>query len=102
MPLHFPRHKYLGPGTQDFPQSPVDIDDSIAREHDLDSSFPVDKSEIQTADKKALQSFWNDFSKTGNRQSLVGSTGIGLKYGIESITGPLYPSMNKSNHSIAV
>lgn len=76
MPLHFSRHIHLGQFTQDSTHSPVDTDDSITREHDLDCGFSIDKSVIRTADKRALQSFWSDFSKTGNWPSLVGSTGI--------------------------
>lgn len=34
--IHFPYHNYLGPGSDNFNQQPVDEDDAIARSHDLD------------------------------------------------------------------
>ena len=80
--FHLPGHNYIGPGTNldDKSKYPVDLDDSIAKEHDeayLEANS-VDK--VKQADKHAIHDFVSDFIDTGNPHSAIGSIGLGIKH----------------------
>lgn len=46
---------------------------------------------IRAADRVAIGSFVSDFSRTGRFASAARAVGLSLKYGLESIVGPIYP-----------
>lgn len=97
MPLHWPGHNYLGPGTYDFTKEPVDKDDAIAREHDLAYSSALSNEDIYSADKKAIGEFWNNFTNTWNIESGVAAGVLkGKNFLEESILHkPIYGMSNK-------
>ena len=79
MPIHFPWHRYLGPGTKDMNVEPIDVDDSIAKEHDHAYAKANNVQDIDKADSHAISDFISNFIDTGNWHSLVGATGLLLK-----------------------
>lgn len=87
MSMRLPGHKYLGPGNKLDEGEPVDEDDLIARHHDEDYARAVNEEEIREADREAISSF----AASGSAHGLIGAAGLGLKYGVESLTGVLYP-----------
>lgn len=91
---HLPGHKYLGPGTEDFSPEPVDLDDQIARVHDLAYAKAGTSGEVRAADKSAIRDFASDFLDGGNFHSAVGAIGLGAKHGLETIFGQQYPRMS--------
>lgn len=93
--FHFPGHNFLGPGTQDFNQQPVDSDDRIAQTHDIAYKSALSRNDIRNADASAIKSFSSDFIKTSNYHSGLGAVGLGAKYAVESLTGVLYPYMSE-------
>lgn len=94
--LTFPGHRYLGPGNKLSNGTPVDTDDSIAREHDLAYESATSEKEIFEADEKAILAFIFDWIKNKNWHSYVGAVGLGLKHFIEKITGKIfYPKLLK-------
>lgn len=76
---HWPRHKYLGPGTNSFKNKPIDQDDAIAREHDIAYTRTRSHKDVFEADKKARNEFFTDFVENKNLHSLVGGLGLGAK-----------------------
>nr|ASU47552.1 ORF2 [Lone star tick densovirus 1] len=87
-------HKYFGPGNSLSNGSPVDEDDRIAYKHDLayDKAVKEGNSDIV---READWDFIKDTYKEGFNapHAWIGTVGIGLKYGVESITGVLYPKV---------
>lgn len=81
--IHFPYHNYLGPGSDNFKQQPVDEDDAIARLHDLDYNKANSDRDIFKADKEARNEFFGSFVHSGNVHSLIGGIGLGAKNLIE-------------------
>lgn len=96
MPLHWPGHNYLGPGTKDFSKKPVDADDEIARQHDLEYASATSNQDIYNSDKKASTAFFNNFTKTWAPESLIASGVLKAKNLLEeNIVGrPIYGGMN--------
>lgn len=98
MPLHWPRHNYLGPGTRDFTKEPVDKDDEIARRHDLSYQTATSAQDIFDSDDKFAKEFWQEFKNNGRFESLVGAAGLKLKNVTEKFIGkPLYGMPPKKN-----
>lgn len=93
MPLHLPGYNYLGPGTYDFSQKPVNEADKVAREHDLAYANAKSDEDIRKADRESIPKFLTSGSVGG----VVGAAGIGIKYGVESVTGVLYGNNSMSN-----
>lgn len=86
------RHNYFGPGTSDYTTTPVDVDDEIAKEHDLLYERAISFRDIQQADVKAIGKFTDDVFNTGNWHSLVGAVGLGIKAVVEKALGTnVYP-----------
>lgn len=96
MPFHLPGHNYLGPGTKDFTAKPTDAADQVAREHDLAYLNAHSDDDIRKADREAIPKFLGTASVPG----LIGAAGIGIKYGVESVTGVLYGNNSKENSSM--
>lgn len=107
--LHFPGHKYLGPGSDVYSGDiAVDKDDLIAFDHDREYQTLVQSlkavnipekqflQELGHIDHKAVLSFIHDFKTTGNWHSLIGATGIGAKILVDKThllpTYPVYSS----------
>lgn len=98
-PIHYPGHRFLGPGTKDLGADPVDVDDHIAKHHDIAYRDALSEQDIFTADSQAIGEFWEDFSKTWNPHSLIGFGGLGIKHLAEKAWGkPLYGMPNKRPH----
>lgn len=87
----FPGHNYLCPGNPVENGEPVDKDDRIARSHDIAYDEAFSDEHIRSADRVAIKDFGYDYLTTGNWHSLVGATGLGLKYVAESVFGVQYP-----------
>lgn len=93
--MQWPGHKYLGPGNtvrSQSPETPVDNDDRIAFQHDIEYELAQNAADIHTADLEAILAFLDDWTSTGNYHSLAGAWGIGIKYGLESFYH-FYPQM---------
>lgn len=63
-PLHLPGHNWLGPGTDVktnllYEVQPVDIDDRIARQHDIDYNHAKTREDIILADSKMVTALQN-------------------------------------------
>lgn len=99
-PFLFPNHHYLGPGNRSQAEGntaePVDEDDRIASRHDDAYHLAQTKEDIYSADRTAIGEFSKDFFTTGNWHSGLGAAGIGIKHGIEKLTGTvLYPNLGE-------
>ena len=93
--ITFPDHQFIGPGNSiDEGVEPLDEDDRIALQHDLDYQRAKTPAEVRNADLIAIHSFTRDFVKTGNWHSFAGAAGLATKYGIESIAGLKYPNLH--------
>lgn len=92
MPV-LPGHNYIGPGNSLDNGEPIDRDDRIAFDHDLSYTNARSESDIRAADRRAIHQFGSDFLFNQNYHSAIGALGLGAKYGLESITGVLYPKM---------
>lgn len=92
MSFHFPRHKYLGPGTYNFNEKPFDTDDAIAREHDLAYGRAETDQDVFNADKESRDEFLLEYFGGNNRHGLIGGLGLGAKNLIEQhlLGKPLY------------
>ena len=92
----FPGHKYLGPGNKLNVGSPVDTDDFIAEQHDIDYENACTVDDVYTADEKAIFAFLMDWLKKKNWHSAVGAMGLGMKHLAEVICGKIfYPKLPK-------
>ncbi len=90
--LTFPDHSYLGPGNTVDGQIPHDLDDEIAREHDIGYLEATDDSDIDEADTHAIHDSVSDVIDTGNPHSALGAIGLGIKQAVERQTGVIYPN----------
>lgn len=91
--LTLPGHHFVGPGNdENRPESPVDVDDEIAKEHDIGYGKANTQEDVRIADSVAIDKFKKDFDSTGNLHSLIGAVGLGAKHTLEGYTGVLYPS----------
>lgn len=70
----------------------MDEDDRIAEIHDL--AYQIQPEDVSHADGAAVDSFVEDFQKTGNWHSVVGALGIQAKRTYEGIVGQKYPMPN--------
>jgi hypothetical protein len=93
--ITLPGHSYLGPGNSLSGQTPLDLDDSIAQEHDLAYAHAVNPKDIEEADNIFIHDSISDVLETGNIHSIIGGVGIAAKKAIEKVTGPLYPNLGK-------
>lgn len=84
-------HRYLGPGNKLKNGEPVDEDDEIARIHDNLYDRAKTEEDIREADRDAIKHFWELQSPHG----YLGAAGLAAKYGVESLTGVLYPNMKR-------
>lgn len=97
--MNWPGYKYLGPGNNINNGSPVNIVDSIAKQHDLAYDNAKTKDDIRKCDLKAI----DEFGKVETHgigeyvASAVGKYGLKTKYSVESVTGVLYPQMRDPN-----
>lgn len=87
-----PGYKYLGPGNKLNSGKPVSKADSVARDHDLSYSVAKSADDIRAADWKAIGDFANSIGEDPFG-GVIGAVGLGAKYGVESLTGVLYPQM---------
>nr|QOD39455.1 ORF1 [uncultured densovirus]QUS52540.1 VP2 [Mute swan feces associated ambidensovirus 4] len=90
--VSIPDHRFIGPGNDISDTVPVDEDDAIARDHDIDYSKAKTQKDIQRADDIAINRFSTDFVNTGNIHSAIGAAGIGLKRVVEAGIGVQYPA----------
>lgn len=90
--MNFPGHRYLGPGNPIVNGTPVDSDDNIARTHDQAYDDASSFDHVRTADRAAISDFASDTFANRNWHSAVGAVGLSVKYAVESVLGPVYPS----------
>lgn len=90
-------HKYLGPGNKLRNGKPVDEDDEIAEIHDHLYNKAKTQEDIREADRDAIKHFLDLNSAHG----YLGAAGLAAKYGLESLTGVLYPRNMKRKPSAA-
>ena len=90
-----PGHNYFGAGNHINSGAPIDSDDVIAMQHDLDYENASNENDIHEADKKAISVFIFDFFKNKNWHSAIGAMGIGLKHLTEIICCRIfYPKLS--------
>lgn len=90
--LTLPGHNYLGPGNELGAVS-YDLDDVIAKEHDISYGHVNTFEGIKKADTHAISDFVGDVIDHGNLHSGLGALGLIAKQGVEKIIGhPIYPS----------
>ncbi|RZF47550.1 hypothetical protein LSTR_LSTR009086 [Laodelphax striatellus] len=89
--MNFPWHRYLGPGNPSSNGRPVDKDDEIAKQHDIDYDTAANNCDVRSADRRAIGNFLTDVTQTYNWHSVVGALGLGVKYAAESFVGVRYP-----------
>lgn len=87
--ISIPGHKYAGPGNTLTDTKPIDKDDHLAQQHDKDYANSKTDQDIREADRHFIQDNV-DLAKQGDIHAGINAAGIGLKYGVESITGVLY------------
>lgn len=93
--LTLPGHNYIGPGNELNNGIPIDMDDSIAQEHDIAYEQAKNKDDIFKADQQALNEFGIDFYENKNLHSGLGFVGIGIKHSVEKLLDKtVYPSMS--------
>lgn len=96
-----PGYNYLGPGNSINSGEPINSVDAIAREHDKLYEEARSPEYIRRADRIAIKRFATDFISRPRLGSLLGAAGLSIKYGVESITGVLYPAMADTDASAA-
>ena len=94
MPV-LPGSNYIGPGNSLDSGVPTNAIDFNALVHDTDYSNAKSASDIREADQRFLISNYNTIPKNGLEifHKYVSIAGIGIKYGVESLTGIIYPSL---------
>ena len=113
-----PGLKYQGPGNPTNIGKPVNEADALAEKHDLQYSLAAFKyargkiteeqykSRVSKIDEEFLKNnalnITSSFNPLEQASSLVGTIGIGLKYGAESVVGQQYPSVEKNNAFVGV
>lgn len=90
-----PGYNYLGPGNSLNRGNPVNETDHIAQIHDHQYHNAKTVEEIRASDRQAIKGFSKQALK-GSFGGALGAAGIGLKYGVESITGVQYPFTGKN------
>lgn len=95
-----PGHNYLGPGNlavgEGNSNKPVDSDDFIAAVHDEAYLNAKTKEDVYSADREAISQFASDALHNQNWHSIVGAAGLGVKHGVEKLTGSVfYPRLGK-------
>lgn len=95
--MNYPWHRYLGPGNVINNGEPIDEDDRIAREHDEAYERALNDDDIRNADQEAI----GEFLSLNSPHGYVGAAGLSLKYGVESLSGVLYPNMKRREPSEA-
>ena len=85
-----PGYNYLGPGNSLNRGPPVNATDGIAQAHDHEYHNAKSVEDIRRSDRTAIREFSKQAFK-GSLGGVIGAAGIGLKYGVESITGVQYP-----------
>ena len=89
--VSIPDHRFIGPGNTVSDADPVDRDDEISKNHDINYERARTQEDIVRADDTAISEFASDFVNTGNIHSAIGAAGIGGKRVIESVIGVQYP-----------
>ena len=89
-----PGHHFVGPGNPVDEAPPVDVDDVIAKQHDIAYSNAKTVDDVHAADKEAIKQFRADFDEHGNLHSKLGELGLTLKHNVEKFTGVLYPPLS--------
>ncbi|KAF5282355.1 hypothetical protein FQA39_LY17599 [Lamprigera yunnana] len=92
----FPYHKYLGPRNELNMGEPIDGDDRIALVHDIHYQIAKTNEDVRQADEESILDFYNNFLSSGNWHSLIGGTGLSIKYIVESIINMQYPKLMSS------
>lgn len=95
--MNFPGHKYLGPGNDSNSGAPVDSDDAIAKKHDIDYDNAKTHKDVRKADREAIKNFTGDLVTNANWHSAVGAAGLASKYTVETVTGVVYPVVDKND-----
>ena len=74
---------------------PTNLIDFNALVHDTDYSNAKRASDIREADERFLIANYNTIPDSGLEyfHKYVSIAGIGIKYGVESLTGIIYPSL---------
>ncbi len=90
--VSLPDHRYIGPGNTVDDTEPVDVDDSIAKEHDINYEKAKTQEDVQEADKQGADEFLSDVIDNNNLHSVAGYIGLKAKEKIESVIGVQYPS----------
>lgn len=88
--VSIPGHHYLGPGNSIDEVGPIDIDDDIARDHDIAYSRAQNEQDIHDADDFATNEFLTDAFINGNPHSILGAAGLGFKSAVEKQVGVIY------------
>lgn len=89
--VSLPDHRYIGPGNTIDDTEPVDLDDSIAKEHDINYEKAKTQEDVQEADRQGADEFLSDFIDNKNPHSAIGYIGLKAKEKFESIVGVQYP-----------
>lgn len=93
-----PGRHYLGPGNTLSGRTPVDSADEIAKYHDELYELALDQEDITKADVIAIDSFDEDYKRTGNWGSFLGRLGLSFKKTVEDRFGIIYPSGLPTRH----
>lgn len=88
-----PEHNYIGPGNEiNESVAPIDVDDEIAKEHDIAYEKAQTDDDIHEADRVGANEFLTDALETGNPHSIAGYIGLKGKEILERNTGVIYGS----------
>jgi hypothetical protein len=90
--VSLPGHHYIGPGNTIDDISPIDVDDHIAREHDIRYENARTQEDIHEADREGANEFLTDIIHNQNLHSVAGYIGLKAKEGVERVVGVQYPS----------
>ena len=90
--VSIPDHRYIGPGNTVDSAEPVDLDDLIAREHDIAYERAETQQDIQEADREGANEFLTDALFNNNPHSALGYIGLKTKEQIEKRIGVQYPA----------
>jgi len=90
--VSLPDHRYIGPGNTIDETLPVDVDDDIAREHDIAYERAQTDEDIHEADRVGANEFLSDVIHNNNPHSIAGYIGLKAKETIERQTGVIYGS----------
>ena len=96
--VSFPDHHFIGPGNTVSDTKPIDEDDHIAKDHDIAYENAKTQEDIQKADGKSADEFFNDVIENKNPHSAIGYIGLKTKQAVESVVGVQYPANLPSSH----